>query len=140
MMKLKLHTTVLQFSIVFFTFALAYFAFVYYPKVVSDYKQGFSANKTGNVPAQTILKPVSANSAKFPIETSAYMLLYEEGSQTYYAFIQGDMLDVFEFNRQNAKLALKTALSAEDLCDFNIIYVSAAEIDVPQNLTDNSDC
>lgn len=129
----KIFNNVLQFSIVGFTFALAYFAFVYYPKVVNTYK-------TGNVPAQSILKPVSANSVKFPIETSAYMLAYEEGSQTYYAFIQGSMLDVFEFNRQNAKLALKTALSAEDLCDFNIIYVSAAELEVPQNLTDNSDC
>lgn len=120
-------------STLFLTGALIWFAFVYYPKVINQYK-------SGNVPNKSLLPPVAANSQKFPIETSIYRLVYEENSQTYYVFVEGAMLDSFEFNRQNAKLALKTALSVENLCDVNVIYASTQSLKVPQSFTDNSDC
>ena len=129
----KIYNHVLQLSIVSLTSALVWFSFVYYPKVINEYK-------TGSQPSQTIFKPVQATSQKFPIDTEAYNIQYEQASQTYYVFVKGQMLDVFEFNRQNAKLALKTALSSENLCNFSVIYVSTENLKVPQSLTDNSDC
>lgn len=129
----KLYNPILTVSTLAFSVALVWFAFVYYPKVVSDYK-------TGKVLRGSIAKPVAANSQKFPIETTAYSLIYEEGSGNYYAFIEGKTLDVYAFNRDNAKLALKTALSTESLCDFTILYISTEKLKVPQNLKDNSDC
>ena len=129
----KIYSTVLQFSIVGLTIALAWFAFIYYPKITDQYK-------SGNVPSQSFFKPVAANSQKFPIETEAYRVIYEEGSNTYYAFIEGETLDVYSFNRDNTKLALKTVLSLQDLCSIKIIYVSNQELDVPNNLKSNTDC
>lgn len=129
----KIYNRILALSTLALCASLVWFAFVYYPKVVDQYK-------SGKVPAGSIFKPVAAVSVKFPIETSAYRLIYEEGSQTYYAFIEGETLDVYAFNWNNARLALKTALSAENLCDFTIIYVSAASLKVPQSLKDNADC
>lgn len=129
----KVYNQILALSTLALSASLVWFAFVYYPKVVDQYKGG-------KVPDGSLLKPVSAVSVKFPIETMAYRLIYEEGSQTYYAFIEGESLDVYAFNRDNARLALKTALSAENLCDFTIIYVSAANLKVPQSLRDNTDC
>lgn len=129
----KIYKQVMAISTLFLTGALVWFAFVYYPKVINQYK-------SGNVPNKSLLPPVAANSHKFPIETSIYRLVYEENSQTYYVFIEGTVLDEFEFNRQNAKLALKTALSVENLCNVNVIYSPAQNLKVPQSLTDNSDC
>lgn len=129
----KVYTQIMDVTTLALTGALVWFAFVYYPKVINQYK-------TGNIPNKSIFTPVSANAQKFPIETTAYRLTYEDGSQTYYAFVEGNKLDVFEFNRQNAKLALKTALSVENLCSVKVIYVSTSNIKVPTNLSDNSDC
>lgn len=129
----KTYNHILRLSIFALSSALVWFAFVYYPKVLNEYK-------SGKVPAKSLLKPVSATSNNLPIETSAYRIIYEENSQTYYTFVGGDMLDIFEFNSQNAKLALKTALSVENLCNVNVIYVSAEQLKIPQNLANNSDC
>lgn len=129
----KIYNQILALATLALSASLVWFAFVYYPEVIDQYK-------SGKVPDRSLLKPVSAVSVKFPIKTSAYRLIYEEGSQTYYAFIEGESLDVYAFNRDNARLTLKTALSAEKLCDFTIIYVSAANLKVPQSLRDNTDC
>lgn len=129
----KIYNQILAVSTLTLSAALVWFAFVHYPKVVSDYK-------TGKLPAQSIFKPVSATSQKLPIETPAYRLIYEEDSQTYYAFIEGKTLDVYAFNRDNARLALKTALSTVSLCDFTILYISSENLKVPQSLKDNNDC
>lgn len=129
----KIYTPVLQVSIVALTAALAWFAFIYYPKVVSNYK-------TGNIPRQTLIKPVSANSQKIPIETSAYRITYQEDSQNYYAFVEGKNLDQFVVNKNNAELAIKTALSLEKLCNLNIIYVSAQNLKVPPQFQGSSNC
>lgn len=129
----KLYNPILTISTLALSAALVWFAFVYYPQVLSEYK-------TGKLPARSILKPVSANSQKFPIETTAYRLIHEENSGNYYAFIEGKTLDVYAFNRDNAKLAMRTALSTESLCNFMILYVSTENLKIPQNLKDNSDC
>ena len=133
LLSARIYNQILAISTLALSAALVWFAFVYYPKVLHDYK-------TGKVPAQSIFKPVSATSQKFPIETTAYRIIYEEDSQTYYAFIEGKTLDVYAFNRDNAKLALKTALSTQNLCNFTILYISTENLKVPQNLKDNSDC
>ena len=130
----KLYTPILQVSIVALTFALVWFAFIYYPKVINGYK-------TGNIQRHSIVKPISANSStKFPIETSAYRIVYEEGSQTYYTFVEGVNLDQFVVNKNNAELAIKTAQSLEKLCNLNIVYASAKNLKIPQQFQGSSNC
>lgn len=129
----RIYTPVLQLSIVVLTSALVWFAFIYYPKVIENYK-------TGNIPKQSLIKPISAYSQKFPIETSAYRIVYQENSQTYYTFVEGSNLDHFVVNKNNAELAIKTALSYEKLCNLNIIYVSTQNLKVPQQFQGSSNC
>ena len=129
----KIYTPVLQLSIVALTFALVWFSFIYYPKVINNYK-------TGNIQKAPVIKPVSANSQNFPIETSAYRIIYQENSQTYYAFVEGKNLDQFVVNKNNAELAIKTALSLEKLCNLDVIYVSAQNLKVPPQFKGSSDC
>ena len=129
----KLYTPVLQLSIVALTSALVWFSFIYYPKVIHNYK-------TGNIKGRAVIKPVAANSTKFPIETTAYRIVYEESSQSYYTFVEGKNLDQFVVNKNNAELAIKTALSLEKLCGLNIIYASAANLKVPPQFQDSSNC
>lgn len=129
----KLYTPVLQLSIIALTGALVWFAFIYYPKVINNYK-------TGNIPKQAFVKPVSATSTKFPIETEAYKIVYEEGASTYYAFVEGRNLDQFVINKNNAELAIKTALSLEKICSLNIVYASTQRIKVPQQFQGSSSC
>ena len=130
----KIYTWILEISIAAFTIALVWFAFVYYPKVVASYKTGVALTK------KSIYKPVFAQSNKFPIETSTYRLLYDNNAGIYYAFIQGHRLDEFLFNRDNAKLALKTALSVKDLCDVGVFYVSVEKLDIPKQYKENISC
>lgn len=129
----KLYTPLLYLSIFAFTLCLAWFAFGYYPKTIQKYE-------SGNVPTKPLVGPVSATNTTLPIETTAYRVIYEEKSNSYYAFVQGETLDVFAVNRDNAKLALKTALSTQDLCDFNVLYVSSQGLKIPTNLSENTDC
>ncbi|KKS04072.1 hypothetical protein A2W70_02585 [Candidatus Curtissbacteria bacterium RIFCSPLOWO2_02_41_11] len=121
----KIYTWVLEISVVVLTSALVWFAFVYYPKVVDQYKSG------AVLPTKTIYKPVYAESMQFPIETSAYKIVFESRSNTYYAFINGARLDEFVFNRDNTKLALKSALSVENLCSVKVIYASTQKLEIP---------
>ena len=130
----KLYKPLLQSSTVILTVTLLWFAFIYYPKVINKYKTGVQSN------GPKIVTEVVAKDQKFPISTKAYRLTYEEKSQTYYVYVQGSMMDTFELSRQSAKLALKTALSVENLCNVNVIYVSTGGIKLPQNLATNSDC
>ena len=130
----KLYKPVLQGSVVVLTIVLVWFAFIYYPKVLNKYKTGVQTTQP------KIVTDVVASDQKFPIETKVYRLVYEESSQTYYVYVEGPMLDSFELNRQSAKLALKTALSVENLCNVNVIYVPKTRMKVPQSLVDNSDC
>ena len=129
----KFYTTTLQISIVTLSLALAWFAFIYYPKVINQYKSGRVASKS-------IFKPVSADSKKFPIETTAYRLVYDDRSGTYYAFVEGAHIEEYVFNRDNAKLELKSALSLENLCNINVIYSSTQRIKIPRNLENTPDC
>lgn len=122
----KLYTWVLEISTLVLTVALVWFAFVYYPRVVNDYQSGKV------LPSRSLYKPVYAEVSNFPIETEAYRIVYEDKSATYYVFVQGERLDEYVFNRDNAKLALKTALSIEDTCSLSIIYASANNLKIPQ--------
>ena len=126
----KIYTWVLEISVVVMTLALVWFAFVYYPKVTSEYKTG------AVLPKKTLYKPVYAQSTKFPIETSAYRIVYEQKSQTYYVIVAGQKLDEYVFNRDNAKLALKSALSLENLCNLNVIYTSSTGLEIPKEFQD----
>ena len=129
----RLYTGVLQFSIIFFTFALVWFSFVYYPKVVDQYKNG-------RIAGRPFARPAIASSSNFPIETVAFRLVYEPGSGNYYAFIEGKTLNEYLENKNSAQLALKTALSVENLCSFNIIYTSAEKLEIPKQYKTSSNC
>jgi len=127
----KIYTWILEISVVILTSALVWFAFVYYPRVVNQYKSG------AVLPTRTIYKPVYAESMQFPIETKAFRIVYEQKSGTYYAFIAGARLDEFVFNRDNAKLALKSALSLENLCNVKVIYASTGKLEIPDKFQDS---
>ena len=129
----RIYTPLLSLSIVGLTWALVWFAFIYYPKVISDYK-------TGRVLSKPLFRTVAAQSQNFPVETEFYRLVYEQRSNTYYVFIEGNELTEYQANRDAAYLALKTSLSAVDLCNFNVIYVSNQRLQIPQNLQDPNDC
>ena len=126
----KIYTWVLEISVVAMTFALVWFAFVYYPKIANQYKTG------AVLPKKTVYAPVYAQSTGFPIETEAYRIVYEQKSQTYYVVVAGGKLDEYIFNRDNAKLALKSALSLENLCSFNVVYASASRLEIPEKFKD----
>lgn len=132
-MTARIYNLTLQVSVIAFTAALFWFAFIYYPKVVSEVASGKVLT------SRSIQKPVYAQSTQFPIETSAYRIVYEDRSGTYYAFISGAKLDEFTFNRDNAKLALKTALSMENLCSVNVIYASVEKLSIPSKFQ-NTNC
>ena len=129
----KLYNGILQGSILIFSAALVYFAFVYYPQTIRQYE-------TGNFPLRkSLVAPVSAVSGNFPIETSAYRITFEAASDTYYVFINGGALSEFLTNQNSAQLALKSALSAESLCSYNVAYISSANLQVPEQYK-ASDC
>ena len=120
----KIYSGILQLSILVLTWALVWFAFVYYPKITKEYK-------AGNLPSR-ISATAQRATTNFPIETESFKLIFEEGSQTYYAFIQGKTLDQFQENKNAAQLVLKNALSADNLCDVEVIYVSTQRLPIPQ--------
>ncbi len=129
----KIYTSVLQFSILVLTWALVWFAFVYYPKIINNYK-------TGHIPVQAFIKPIIAKSQSLPIVTSAYRIEYDEGSQTYYVFIQGNTVNQYAINKNAAELSLKNTLSLTKLCSLNIIYASVQKLPIPKNLQNSSEC
>ena len=129
----RLYNGILQGSILIFSAALIYFAFVYYPQVIGQYE-------TGNFPVRMpLIAPVSAVSGNFPIETSAYRITYEKDTDSYYVIISGNTLDKYAANQNSAQLALKSALSAESLCSYNVVYISSSNLQVPEQYK-ASDC
>lgn len=120
----RIYKQIVPLSTLVLAVALLWFAFVYYPQVVADLAGG-------NFLQKTLVPQVQAISYQFPIVTGAFRLEYDAGSATYFAIIGGEELDEYVVNRDSAKLALKTALSAQSLCDFNVIYVSAARLSIP---------
>jgi len=130
----KVYNAILQLSIVVFTAALVYFAFVYYPKVIRDYKNG-------KIPlGKPMIASVAAVGNKFPIETSGYRIAYEEKSNTYYVFASGKSIDEYLLNKNGASLTLKTALSEDSLCSLNVVYVSTAKLEIPQQYKTDANC
>lgn len=124
----------LQGSIAVFAIALFWFAFIYYPKMTYDLQNGRI------IPKPTVFTPAVAQGANLPVETANYRVSWESRSGTYYVFVNGKGLEEFVYNRDNAKLALKNALSADKLCGYNVIYVSTSKLSIPQRYLDNSDC
>lgn len=122
----------LEFSVVTLTFLFAWFTFIYYPRLVSNYK-------TGNYPQKPLIAPVYATS-QFPIETKSYKIYLDNQNSNYYAVIEGPNLDIYLANRNGAKLALKTALQKENLCDLKVNFISKENLKIPQMFQNNSDC
>src|SRR3989344_2970221 len=89
----RLYNGILQGSILIFSAALVYFAFVYYQQTIKQYE-------TGKLPAQKpLIAPVSAVSASFPIETDAYRITYEADSESYFVFVGGATLNDYLSNQ-----------------------------------------
>jgi len=129
----KFYNAILQGSILIFSAALVYFAFVYYPQAIRHYE-------SGNIPAQKpFVAPVSAVFRKLPIETDTYRITYEKDTDSYYVFVAGETLDQYVVNQNGARLALMSALSSESLCSYNVVYVSSGNIQVPEQYK-ASDC
>ena len=129
----RFYNGILQGSILIFSAALVYFAFVYYPQAIRQYE-------SGNIPAQKpFVAPVSSDLNKLPIETDAYRITYEKDTDSYYVFIDGNTLDQYTVNQNGARLALMSALSAESLCSYNVVYVSSGNLQVPEQYK-ASDC
>lgn len=130
----SLYPRVLQGSVVVLGAVLFWFAFVYYPKVVTDFKLGKV------LPEKTVFHPVVASSYSFPVTTSAYKIDYAQKSGIYYVSVAGTTLQEYVFNRDNAKLALKTAISSTSLCNVNVVYVSSSGLDVSARYRAAKDC
>ena len=129
----RFYNGILQGSILIFSAALVYFAFVYYPQTIRQYQ-------TGNIPAQKpFVAPVSAVFQKLPIETDAYRITYEKDTDSYYVFVAGNTLDKYTVNQNGARLALMSALSVESLCSYNVVYISSSNLQVPDQYK-ASDC
>ncbi|OGD88826.1 hypothetical protein A3I53_03355 [Candidatus Curtissbacteria bacterium RIFCSPLOWO2_02_FULL_40_13b] len=122
----KIYNSVLQLSILVFTLALVYFSFVYYPRIINQYK-------SGRIPAaQSVIAPVVAKAEKFPITTAAYRVVHEQVSDTYFVYVNGESLDKFVVNKNGADLTLKSVLSLESICNLDVRYSSTAKLEVPQ--------
>ena len=122
----RFYNGILQGSILIFSVALVYFAFVYYPQIIRKYE-------SGNIPqGKPFIAPVSAVLNKLPIETDAYRIIYEKGTDSYYVIISGNTLDQYTVNQNGARLALKSALSAESLCSYSVVYISSSDLQIPQ--------
>src|SRR3989344_8027773 len=95
----RLYNGILQGSILIFSAALVYFAFVYYPQTIRQYE-------SGSIPLQkSFITPVSAVSTSFPVETDAYRITYEKDADSYYLIISGNTLDEYVLNQNGARLA-----------------------------------
>ncbi len=129
----RAHTLLLNSSIVIFTMILFWFAFIYYPKVIADYK-------SGNFVKKPLIAPAVAYSNNFPIENKFYKIVFENKSDTYYVFLNGNNLEEYTVNKNSAELALKTALSLEKLCNVNVIYSSTTRLKVPQKYNSSVGC
>lgn len=130
----KTFTLIMQVSIILLALVLFWFAFVFYPETITDIKTGkisFFSPK--------IFESAKASSYVFPITTSGYKIEKSREGDSFYVFINGEDLVAYAANRNNARLALKTALSLEDTCSINVVYVSSAKLNVPESLK-SGDC
>ncbi len=123
-----------QVSVLVFTVALVYFAFVYYPKVIDKYKN------QGVPGAKPVVATVAAGDKKFPLENKNFRIEYSEDSDTYYVFINGDKLDQYLLNRNSAVLSLKNTLSVDSLCNYKVIYSSSKNLAVPEQYRPDPGC
>ena len=122
----------MQFSIVVFALTLGWFSFVYYQKVVNQYKNVATASKSAG--------QVSANFGKFPIETDAYRIDFDKKSGNYYVFVDGATINQYIENKNSAELALKSALSQQTLCKLNIVYASTSKLTLSSQLKSSTNC
>ena len=129
----KIYNSVLQLSILVFTSALVYFAFVYYPKAINSYKNAA-------LPQKAFVPSAVAQFNKFPIETAGFRIIWEKSSDTYYIFVKGATLNEYVDNKNRADLAMKNALSETSLCSLNIIYSSTSKLQVPDKFQTRTGC
>lgn len=128
----KIFTIFLQLAIGLFTISLVWFSFVFYPRIVDRYKGVGLPQKAGI--------PDAAASDGFPIETAQFRVVYEQGSNSYYAFIQGKNIADFVDNKNSASLALKNSLSLDSVCNLNVIFVSTEQLEIPQDYKNPASC
>ena len=131
---MRAYNAVLHFSIFAFTFAFAWFVFVYYPKIVSEFK-------SGHIPqAHIIPAAVASNITKFPIEMQGYKIEHDYKSPNYNAIISGGDLAQYVNNKIAAELTLKNILSTDNLCSTNITFASAGKLSVPSQYSRAGSC
>lgn len=129
----KIYNLVLQFSTIGLTLVLVWFAFVYYPQVVSQFQRGAIKSRIN-------LPPAAASLGSFLIEEDDFRVAWEVNSDTYYAFIEGGTIGEFLANKNQAQLALKNALLKESLCDLNILFISTANLAIGGSLKLANNC
>src|SRR3989344_3549828 len=130
--KEKMFPIFLQISIFAFTISLVWFSFVYYPKIIDKF------SKVG-IP-QPRIPSKAVNFGEFPVETDQFRIVYEQKSDTYYAFIEGDNINEFKENKNASNLALKNALSIESVCSLKVIYAPVVKLDISQDLKNPEKC
>ncbi len=128
----KIYSTIMQFSIVAFSLTLAWFSFIYYPKIVNQYKNVSTASKPAG--------QVSANFSNFPIQTDTYRIEFDKNSGNYYVFVKGATINQYVENKNRAGLALKSTLSVQSLCKLNIVYASSEKLTLGAELKSSTNC
>src|SRR3989344_5888900 len=98
----KIYNVVMQFSVVVFSITLVWFSFIYYPKIVNEYKNVATG---GGQPAGGVF----ANFSNFPIESASYRIEFDKNSQNYYVFVKGTTVGGFVENKNSAALGLNSA-------------------------------
>ena len=78
---MKVYNAVLHFSIFAFTFAFAWFVFIYYPKITSEFK-------SGHLPQAHLIPSVAAAKVtRFPVVMKGYTIENDNKSAVYNASI-----------------------------------------------------
>lgn len=109
---------VLKISIIVFTLALVWFAFVYYPKVVNQFKHqpATGGGLVGNV---------EASSKSLPFGNNHFRIQYLEKSNVYAVMVSAQTTDQYRQYKSEADMTLKNILSLDRLCGLNNIVYSS---------------
>ncbi len=121
---------VLKASIVVFTLALVWFAFVYYPKVINQFKH---QPTTGG----GLVGNVEASSKSLPYGNGRFTIQYSSTSNVYVIMVSAQTVDQYTQYKSEADLTLKNILSMDRLCGLNITYSSNLPFAGPDKSSQN---
>jgi hypothetical protein len=128
----KIYPYTVKFTIISLTIAFFWFTFVFYPKAIKNYQSQSNIS--------TRLTPlVLADSHSLPIDTSAYTISFNKNTDSYGVIVKANDYLSYTVNRNSAKLALKSALSVESLCSFNVTYSPQKGLKIPKSLINEPD-